>query len=667
MKSRIIITGLILSVSANVYADAAQQIQKGKDSANSYLEKFANPEAIQKLIVNPMISTGQLETTNGEKKFSAPMTCGAETPFLAVTLGITGSGEITFPDIKVDKTGDGVFDQTSTFPAASGICSNGVIQCTPGTWDNCFGYKWILDDSQNLALAPSPLTELGDCRCINNSCTSQYATMYFSTLQQQIGATLSQVTSQRDYSLAITNVITTGQTLTYYGQAIASCGSSPSAVATHYYKNSSNLVQDANLKISTGDNKESDLRRLVMNSPTATNSLTNLSRRSCEITRELSLDEISLLDVIAVGSGTASAAVVDSNTVDITIGRIGNNYYNPPGNCGTFSESAELAILRPDRITSAALKHVIYDDHIQVLMSGSVIWNGPHGNWTNPNSPIPPTGNCEHGRSNEENDEAANLAVDLIPYMPASPGNLSVGLNVRVGGRGEGYARIRVTADTSCKEASDQIIDDCGSLSQQGSCKLVEENIDGIQTILNGVRTGNATHPQSSIVSSTTCSLNFKRNWLKIIRTYECETQNQYDFETAAQRVSVIESSTTETSYTDLRTTPNSTTPIQINGELTLFDEIEVPACTLRCKVTKSEAENDVLVSGVSNDYVTEPEQSEIIYHECKNNTCPIKQGEQILQDCGCLNGFADTAVMMQTIRMAGSDLLCSSGQKKLP
>lgn len=670
MKNKIIVSFLLLGMSSTLLADSTKQIEDGKAAANSYLNKFANPDAIQNYMVNPMISTGQLETTDGQKKFAAPMTCGSEKPFLEFSLGIRSSGELSFPLVKLDNNSDGIFDQTTAFPDASGICSNGIVRCTPGTWQNCFGYKWDLDASKNLSLVPSPLTELGDCRCINNSCSPNYSSLYFSALQQQIGAALSQVAAKRDYSLAVSNVITNGATITYYGQTISSCGASPSAVATHYYDNPANIVDDANLKISTGSTKETDIRQLVMNSPTATNSLTSLSRKSCEINRHLSLDEITLLDVIAVGSGTASTSIIDSNTVDITIGKIGDNYYDPSGSCGTFSESAVLAILRPDRITSAALKHVIYDDHIQVLMNGNVIWNGPYGDWTDPASQVPPTGKCEREESNEEKQDDAflgNLTVDLKPNLPTSPGNLGVGLKVRVGGKGEGYARIRVTADTSCKEAQDQIVDDCGSLSQQNTCKLVEESIDGIKTVINGVRTGNATLNQTSIVSSATCSLNFNRNWLKIKRTYECESENKYDFEGAAKRVSTIENSTTESGYTDLRLSSGSTAPIQIPGDLTLFNEIQVDPCTLQCKARKKSAENDVLISGVSNEFVSSNEQSEVKYYECKNKTCPLQDGEELLQDCGCLNGFADTAVMMQMMRMAGSDLLCSSGQKKLP
>jgi hypothetical protein len=48
------------------------------------------------------------------------------------------------------------------------------------------------------------------------------------------------------------------------------------------------------------------------------------------------------------------------------------------------------------------------------------------------------------------------------------------------------------------------------------------------------------------------------------------------------------------------------------------------------------------------------------------DGVCPVDGlTEQITDDCQCLNNFNESAVFMQTLRLAGKDDICSSGQKK--
>ena len=39
--------------------------------------------------------------------------------------------------------------------------------------------------------------------------------------------------------------------------------------------------------------------------------------------------------------------------------------------------------------------------------------------------------------------------------------------------------------------------------------------------------------------------------------------------------------------------------------------------------------------------------------------------GEEIVIDCQCINEFAEAATVIQTLRLAGKDNICSSGQKQ--
>jgi hypothetical protein len=43
------------------------------------------------------------------------------------------------------------------------------------------------------------------------------------------------------------------------------------------------------------------------------------------------------------------------------------------------------------------------------------------------------------------------------------------------------------------------------------------------------------------------------------------------------------------------------------------------------------------------------------------NYYCPISSGEEIEQDCGCVDGFGLAATTLQAIHEASKDIICSS------
>lgn len=651
--------GLILIIPLLAFGQSNDHVDTGMSVSQEYLDKFGNRDNFENLIVNPMLGDGNLETTDGETQFRAPMTCGSDVPYSSVTLGILPSGDLNLSAIRVDTNQDGNLDQLLTsLPPISGICANGYIACDSGTWNNCNHYEWDVNPSGGLVANGVSVLDVGSCRCINDSCAPNYSSINFDSLLAQIGASVSQALAQRDYSLAITRVDVDGPTITYFGQTISECGG-VNVVAQNYFS-SPNDMGDAVDATLNADLPESRIYDLARNSESATEVVGSVTFENCSIIREANLDEVSLFDILSIGAGSASANLINANTVDITVGQIGNNYLNPPGSCGTFEQNAQLAIFRPDRIVSAELQHVQYDDHIQVLLNDELVWNGPYGNWTNITG-NPPTGSCERDTSNDLND----VSIDVINRFPASPSTLNARLRVRVGGLGEGYARIRVGVNTECREGQDAVINSCQGYEQSSSCRLREETIDGVTTVSNFARTGLQTLPQSSVLTSPTCELNITREWMNIQRTYECEQASAFDLENAAQRVHTVESSTSETGYVDLRSSQSGGTPIEISGDLTVFDEIPVDRCTLQCKVRKTRHANDVTVFGLTSEELEENQRSDVMYRQCVENTCTLETGEELIQDCGCVNGFNDVAIMMQLIRMAGSDMICSSGQRQ--
>jgi hypothetical protein len=60
------------------------------------------------------------------------------------------------------------------------------------------------------------------------------------------------------------------------------------------------------------------------------------------------------------------------------------------------------------------------------------------------------------------------------------------------------------------------------------------------------------------------------------------------------------------------------------------------------------------------------PQGWDTYYHACTvnnagGNACPLGPGEEIVSDCGCLDDFPEAVVMMQTVRLGGADMICTS------
>ncbi|MFX7808420.1 hypothetical protein ABTK09_19525, partial [Acinetobacter baumannii] len=58
------------------------------------------------------------------------------------------------------------------------------------------------------------------------------------------------------------------------------------------------------------------------------------------------------------------------------------------------------------------------------------------------------------------------------------------------------------------------------------------------------------------------------------------------------------------------------------------------------------------------------PTGFDTFYHVCDAaNVCPAGPGEEVVSACGCLDDFPEAVVMMQTVRLGGADMTCTSNR----
>jgi hypothetical protein len=101
--------------------------------------------------------------------------------------------------------------------------------------------------------------------------------------------------------------------------------------------------------------------------------------------------------------------------------------------------------------------------------------------------------------------------------------------------------------------------------------------------------------------------------------------------------------------------------------------------CEFACKVKVVEPKTGVYLKESSTNYNlqygTKSEKTEVsvsasyYYKPCievATNTwdCPVEDGEEVVDNCKCVNNFGQAASIMQAIRLAGQDFVCSSGRR---
>ncbi|MGD0232798.1 MAG: hypothetical protein ABSC19_21010, partial [Syntrophorhabdales bacterium] len=144
----------------------------GAAQGNSVLSIYGSKSGVTNNVSNPLTSNNTPMTmVDGTVSFSGQLQCPNSQRFMEVLIQPGATGDIDTFIVSQDTNFDGSLDYTYQVPfPVSGLCANGVITCSPGTWTNCQTYQWTSDTSGRVSLQVVPLTALGGCFCINNSC-----------------------------------------------------------------------------------------------------------------------------------------------------------------------------------------------------------------------------------------------------------------------------------------------------------------------------------------------------------------------------------------------------------------------------------------------------------------------------------------------------------------
>ena len=654
LKNIVVISSILFLF---VQATFAEDPPSAQDAAKNQYERFrslsGSPENLKQNFLDPTLGGSPLYTIDRSQSGNVVVGCPSSNAFLTIMITPRPTGDF---DATIFQNNVGRF----SISGVSGVCSNGFIICDPGTWINCMPYKFF-GSGGNLTIGRVGIVELSGCFCINNSCGNGLVWHNLPYVLKIFGGAAAGALQKGDPRFAVSQVKIDGNTIQFFGQQEGGCSISEitnkgGALYPERYYGSPAMIQSG---------VESEVLAQRASSDSYYSLLSGLSQsqgnlRSCVIERNVYTNRLDLYDIIAPVSGNGGTVrPCGDKCIQVVLGWEGDNYWC--GCCNIHELYYDLMVKRPDLIESATLVYAVWDDWIQFWFNNYLIWNGPYGNWTSPTG-LPP-GPCELSTSWRR-----ELNVDATSFFSGVPANSIVRTKTRVAvcGCGEGFGLVNIKAKNFC-EKQENISNTCQQYIEDPTCVLVDEKVDGVYTIRNQVKTGLIPIQRCENVCGDYVCPDF---WRKE-RTYRCQSPD-WDLSDAKRRLATVvptsEYDGSKITFTDVRKENNlwNTYPNQI---FYVQQGQQPEDCEKACKV-KVVIDNTQVGIGtpVSQFNLTSGNYGVRYYRTCYNDQCPLKDGEIMEAPCQCVQNFPGAVTAMQAIRMAGQDIICSSGNiKALP
>ncbi|MBL0914770.1 MAG: hypothetical protein IBJ13_04445 [Sphingopyxis sp.] len=637
---------MILSALVGFPASAQTVEERARTAAAASRAKSSDSDAILENYLTPGLSAAPIATVDGTRRFTPNLACQASASLLEILVQPGSGGDLAHVRIARDRDLDGSLDQVSTLPVpVSGICANGIIACTPGTWERCRTFQWSVGVSGALELDEVDMPALAGCYCINNSCGANLAIGNLATVLKDLGGGAIGALTTHDPRIAVAEARVNGPLIQYVGTQTTACASAPGVAQTGYRANPGALVGDAFAAAAS-----SSLFKSLAASPAGTGRAEEV--RACTIRRDILTTPTSFDDIVTASGQLAGVTSCGTDCRRYRIGGDGNCNAVPPIYTATFS------VARPARVVSARIVRLDANDWLQARVNGGVVGYAGRRPWLG--DALPP-GDC-----NVDEEPINASPIDVTEQFRS--GRAAVGARVRGGGDNRwGWIDLEVRVDTSC-ERIEQLVDLCSGISVNPRCRLTEEEVDGVFTFRGGVGTGLRPLPQTRPFGTGACLITLTRDFFVRSRRYNCVVDTGAMPEPDLSRGAYIIDRSTETMLADrVRTADGgaaaSTRPFA------LPDRGSVPACEAICKTRAPKPNSDAAPDGVVGARQVSPTGWDHFYHACTldgagASVCPAGPGEDIVSPCGCLDDFPEAVVMMQAVRLAGADLACTASAR---
>jgi len=692
-------------------------VADGNSLANEVNGIYGGPNRVTNNAINPAMSgtpmsnvSGQSsftasngQTYNVQNSFTAQMQCPASKSFLQILFEPASTQDFTAV-ISEDPGLTGNWTYTATTPLISGVCQNGFMSCTAGTFSNCQSYNWTINSSGDVSWAlDNGSVNLGQCFCTNNSCN---ANVYndFTNISDVFGQGLADYVGNA-LNDAISNVSSSFPTLTYYGQASADCTTVTSQSGSYsnpeqYYQNtgamssaaqsqtltatapnSSNMASPQSLyyDISTGEylsqNQTQSESCVIQNIPSVT-----------QVTAYLSYFNFTVIGSggnVAIGAGGASGVAAQGDACSSTSNTI----------CIAINDTTNAHACGP------------------LILSGGIVYSGSSiSGWGQCSGSIPVSGStgisingsitCNLDATTGCGSGGANFSGSMgYLYFSGS------GQYLYVSGHVSGSITIPTTINSSlsdslsngcssvpsnCKLYTQGICDKSGSncistvsgynntgITPQENCYNLTGSLDGAQWSV--CATGSAiNYTGSESPTSGTLATGPNEYWY-IKNTYTCPVTQTITAN--VQRATDVAQNTTATNYTDSDVTSSSYNAGYTGGIQALPamssnypSNFQVQMCEVTTANSLSSgvtANGSAIPNGAMTGTTPNGQGSVANNYQwltCNNTgtaatpswVCPATSGETIMQNCEVYNGMNQGITAISTLNSIAQNTICS-------
>jgi len=619
-------------------------------------QKLGTGDRLNMNFLQPFISGRPIQSLNGQNSFTASKYCPTSSQFFQMLLQPSDTGDIPFMLIVIDNN----FNHTSGYqfllPAdtrISGVCSNGIISCDAGTWNNCRYFKWVADNKYEVGISETVKEGMGGCFCINSNCGSNIVTKDLNYILQTLGDGAINAIHDKNPTLAIQKSQIDVLTITYYAQDQGNCSAASAAADTQLtglYNDGQGGALDAAASNAAGSalaDPNSLYSKLVNSQAMSAN---KSEFKKCTVKKTMSVNPqkvdptyvyLPWLNIFTTcGWGRDS---VNWCSIAVDIDRNSDGVYDAPKDMYSrgsgWTNSPDINTIGRNianqTVVAEQSRYSIPVQNIQQDPTSEAFWGTDGG-----------------GSGGDGNRYYYGIKWKKIS-PPICPANYVFVPN----------------QNNKCMFENDSVttIDNCQTLAQDTSCVKKDELDDGVYVFKNYQTTGLQVLPSCRTMVGILNTYQECNPWWEKDMTYQCSDAH-YDFSSAIKRSGNISKSTNSDSsgihYQDMVTK---------NGQVTYTDNT-IPynpiqqgtpeSCEYACKTKKPYTNTQVQGSNTHPSQGVTSEQYMVYIKVCNNQGCPIdaSAGELLVQDCICQNNFVVGAAYLDIISTIGQDIICTNG-----
>jgi hypothetical protein len=663
LKNIVVISSILLLFVQTVFAEDPPSAQ---DAAKNQYERFrslsGSPENLKQNFLDPTLGGSPLYTIDRSQSGNVVVGCPSNNVFLTIMITPRPTGDF---DATIFQNNGGRF----SISGVSGVCSNGFIICNPGTWINCTPYEFI-GGNGNLNFIRlngiGGMSHLSGCFCVNNSCGNGLVWHNLPYVLKIFGGAAAGALQKDDPRFAVSHVKIDGNTIQFFGQQEGGCSISEitnkgGALYPERYYGSPAMIQSG---------VESEVLAQSASPDSYYSLLSGLNQsqgnlRSCVIENLASSQYANCIYPNPTVSQNTEPFPECSGYSLETCGesclRVNFRYKDQPH---TSTYGVRFSDMFTITRVLLAVNGLDDDGGKKIYFNGNLVYQTGGGN------------SCFLGYSGDVTSYMGTNNTITIVGTQCGCGCWdnrnrcgTVSLTIEYKGQCPGHPELQCDGNIppKCCVPYSVANDSCSNYELDPTCVLVDEKVDGVYTIRNQIKTGLTPIQRCENVCGDYVCPDF---WRKE-RTYRCQSPD-WDLSDAKQRLATVvptsEYDGSKITFTDVRKENNSwnTYPNQI---FYVQQGQQSEDCEKACKVKVVVNNTQVgLGAPVSQQNLTSGDYGVRYYRTCYNDQCPLKDGEVMEAPCQCVQNFPGAVTAMQAIRMAGQDIICSSGNiKTLP